>query len=166
MQKMSDSLDEYHERWDKIEQLCGFNVCHTSADGAKHTTPSRKISRTSTMSNSTSSIHETAGQQEPLTNPNPPMKPSLVPIRDRYGSHQSLARDEEIASARSISEAPRLGRVSSITTSVYSSREELGGPTSSVGGPTSSVGGPTTSVGSPTSSVGGPTSSVTRRRPC
>ena len=150
MQKMSDSLDEYHERWDKIEQLCGFNVCHTSADGAKHTTPSRKISRTSTMSNSTSSIHETAGQQEPLTNP--PMKPSLVPIRDRYGSHQLLARDEEIASARSISEAPRLGRVSSITSSVYSSREELGGPTTSVGGPTTSVGGPTTSL--------------TRRRPC
>eukprot|EP00731_Ephydatia_muelleri_P030678 Em0022g192a len=138
MQKMTDSLEEYHERWGKIEQLCGFSVCHTSTvltEGSPGHHPTRKISRTispSAPGPTSSGANQTTGmQQEPLTNtevPTPSRKPfqALTRLDGGLGSQHSLSRDT------SERQSMKLGRVSSITTTDSSNRgEELGGSSAS-----------------------------------
>lgn len=135
MQKMTDSLDEYHERWSKIEHLCGFSVCHTFtvSAGVIHSPghhPTRKISRSVPPAPGPTSggvnppgptsggVNQTSGKQEPLTNTEVAAKPFQALSRDRSGS-----MSRETSEKRSI----KLGRVSITTTTDSSSKEELGG---------------------------------------
>lgn len=145
MQKMTDSLDEYHERWSKIEHLCGFSVCHTFtvSAGVIHSPghhPTRKISRSVPPAPGPTSggvnpsgptsggvnppgptsggVNQTSGKQEPLTNTEVAAKSFQALSRDRSGS-----MSRETSEKRSI----KLGRVSITTTTDSSSKEELGG---------------------------------------
>ena len=128
MQKMSDRLDEYHERWNRIEQLCGFDVCHTAADGATPTHRHRKISKNNTSPDLLAPSHHQTGEQEPTGSTPPGTKPSLIPARGTFGSYQSLSKKETaVHSISGRQSSLRLGRVSSITSSDTStSREEMG----------------------------------------